>query len=106
MEKNTIQIRKRSRSKKDIDEIEQSIASKEVKTSVWNYQEEGFDDVVQYYCVVCLFVDSFHLHFDRKDDNLESRGSINYQFSRMYGGIDKYGGDIVCQKQKEEVDVQ
>ena len=45
MEKNTIQIRKRSRSKKDIDEIEQSIASKEVKTSVWNYQEEGFDEV-------------------------------------------------------------
>ena len=54
---------------------------------------------------VCL-LDSFHLHFDRKDDNLESRGSINYQFSRMYGGIDKYGGDIVCQKQKEDVDVQ
>ena len=51
-------------------------------------------------------LDSFHLYFDRKDDNQESRESINSQFSRMYGGIDKYGGDIVCQKQKEEVDVQ
>lgn len=24
----------------------------------------------------------------------------------MYGGIDKYGGDIVCREQREEVDVQ
>ena len=46
MEKNTIQIRKRSRPKKDVDESEQTMISKEVKTSVWNYQEEGFDDVV------------------------------------------------------------
>ena len=45
MEKNTIQVRKRSRSRKDIDDPERSMVSKEVKTSVWNYEEEGFDDV-------------------------------------------------------------